>query len=208
MIEVRMPSGPKQLRIKHFKSMAHVPEEGFDAAQDNLVFLAEFLDLNYNHMLDFRAKDIIKMTEIAVKCLARMDLKGKLPKEITLGHNKFTLVDPDKIGIGWHIDFQNCDINKDPVRLACLFYIPQGFNYSDIDENGNLLYPIDSRYEIFEKEFPLDLFIRCAGFFLRKSLISTKRLMVIEIAKKKATKKTSSLLKTLNLFNGKQQLRQ
>lgn len=202
-----MPNGAKELRIKHFKSMTHVPAEGFSNSQDSLPFLAEFLNLNYNQVLDFRQRDVDKMVRLAVKALARMDLTSKLPKEITLGGTKFVLVDPDSIGIGWHIDFKSCSISKDPVRLACLFYVQEGYNYSDVDQNGNITYNIASRYELFEREFPLDLFIRSSNFFLKRSLTSIKRSTVIEIAQKKAKNKISSAIRSLNLLNGKRPLK-
>ena len=203
MIEVKLPNGAKELRIKHFKSMAHVPEEGFNSTLDSLVFLAEFLGLRYNQVLDFKEKDVAKMVFLAVKALARMDLKAKLPAQITLGGRKFDLVNPDTIGIGWHIDFQGSDIAKDPVRLACLFYVPEGFNYSDVDQNGNITHNIASRYDLFEQEFPLELFIRSSNFFLKRSLTSIKRSTVIGIAQSKAKNKVSSLIKSLSLLNGR-----
>jgi hypothetical protein len=207
MIEVRMPNGAKELRIKHFRSMSHVPEEGFKNTQDSLLFLAEFLGLNYNQVLDFRKRDIDKMVMLALKALARMDLKSKLPEHITLGGQKFVLVNPEDIGIGWHIDFKSCSITKDPVRLACLFYVQEGYNYSDVDVNGNITHNIASRYELFEKEFPLDLFIRSSNFFLKRSLTSIKRSTVIEIARNRTKNRISSLIQSLNLLNGKLRLK-
>lgn len=207
MTEVKIPTNAKGLRIKHFASMSYVPQEDFKDEGESLLFLAEFTGLGYNKMLDFTVKDIKKMTATAIKAMASMDLVSPLPKTIKLDGQVFNLVDPDKAGIGWHIDFKNSSIKKDPVRLACLFYLPDGYSYSDVDENGNIKFPIASRYELFEKEFPLDIFIRCANFFLKRSLTSTKRSMVIEIANQKANK-ISMGLKVLNLFNGKRPLKQ
>lgn len=208
MIEVKLPGSQKDLRIKHFKSMANMPENGFRSEQENLVFLAEFLGLTYNQILDFTRKDVHRMTALAMKALSKMDLVSKLPATITLKGQKFCLVDPEMIGIGWQIDFKGASIFKDPVRLACLFYLQEGFNYSSVDENGNITYPIASRQELFEQEFPLDLFIRCANFFLKQSLVSTRKSMVIKIQMSKAKNRTSLVLQAINPFNGKSQLRQ
>lgn len=205
MIEVKMPAGPQDLRIKNFHSMQHIPEGGFKKTRDSILFLAEFTGLKYGQILDFTSSDVDKMTSLAVKALSKMDLISKLPKEIVLKGQTFELVDPEKIGIGWHIDFEGCSIQKDPVRLACMFYVQKGFNYSDVDQNGNITYPIASRYELFEQEFPLDLFIRSSNFFLKRSLTSIKRSMAIEVAKSKASHKISFLLRSLNLFNGRLQ---
>jgi hypothetical protein len=207
MIEARIPTSAKALRIRHFASMAMAPEQDFQTDQDSLLFLAEFTGLGYNRMLDFTIEDVRKMRTVAMTALASMDLVSELPKTITLQGQTFYLVDPEKVGIGWHIDFNNSSIKKDPVRLACLFYLPEGFNYSDVDENGNIKFPIASRHALFAEEFPLDLFIRCSNFFLKRSLTSTARSMVKQIANQKQTNRISTGIKVLNLFNGRRLLK-
>ncbi len=203
MIEIKMPSGAKELRISHFKSMASIPENGFTTMQEKIIFLADFLNIRYNDVLDFTKSDVDKMANLALKAMSKMELNSTLPLEITKQGRVFTLVDPKKIGIGWHIDFEKCDINKDPVRLACMFYVPKGFNYSDVDQNGNTTHNIKSRYDLFEKEFELDLFIRASNSFLKRSLISTKRSMVLEIAKLKTIERIGFLVRNLNPLSGK-----
>lgn len=200
-IEVKMPGSAKDLRIKHFASMAFAPVNDNPTDSEKILFLSTFTGLRYNQCLDFRINDVNKMTALALRAIAQMDLKSKLPKEITIGKQKFYLVDPNKVGIGWHIDMNNSAkknwIKKDPVRLACLFYLPEGFNYSDIDENNNITHPIDSRYQLFADEFPLDLFIRASGFFLSRSLNSMMKSMVV--AKNLSLKQRISLV--TNLIN-------
>lgn len=204
VLEVKMPAGAKDLRIKHFKSLAVVPTEGRMDEQTQILFLADFLGLRYNQILDFRKRDVRKMIELALSAISKMDLTSKLPETITLGGKQFYRADPDKVGIGWQIDFKATQIKKDPVRLACLFYLPVGYNYSDMDVNGNITHPIDSRYELFEQEFPLDLFIRAANFFLIRYLNSMKVSTVAELWRTKAKGRTSSLIRSLNPFSGKQ----
>jgi hypothetical protein len=207
MIEVKMPKGAKELRIKHFKSMSLIPVDGFKQDSDHILFLAEFLGLGYNQMLDFVPSDIGRMSALAVDNISRMDLTSKLPEKIKLDGQTFCLVNPETIGIGWHIDFKSCDINKDPVRLACMFYVQEGFNYSDVDENSNITFPIASRYEVFKEHFPLELFLRSADFFLRRSLESKKKSMVKEVASKSKGRRISSGLEILNLSSGKLRLK-
>lgn len=206
-MEVKIPTTAKGLRIRHFASMAMIPQDGFKEDYDSLLFLAEFTGLGYNRMLDFTLKDIKKMRDTAVKSMATMDIVSQLPKTIRLKDQTFHLVDPDKVGIGWHIDFNKSSIKKDPVRLACLFYLQEGYSYSDVDENGNIKHTIASRYELFKEEFPLDLFIRCSNFFLKRSLTSIERSMVREIAVRKKTNKISSGIRVLNLLSGKRRLK-
>lgn len=196
----------KDLRIKHFKSMPFAPVTEFTHHDEMLFFLSAFTGLRYNQLLDFLEADIKKMTALALSAISKMDLKSKLPDTIILGGKKFYLAQPDKIGIGWHIDFGKCNIEKDPVRMSCLFYLPEGFNYSDIDENNNITHPIDSRYQLFADEFPLDLFIRASGFFLKRSLVSILKQAMIS---KKLTLKerTSLVIKVINPLRGKQVLK-
>lgn len=203
-ITVSIPRSAKDLRIKHFESMALAPVEEFNNPNDGLYFLASFLGLRYNQVLDFTVDDTKKMQALALKALSNLDLISPLPKEIKLNGQKFCLVEPSKVGIGWHIDFKNCNIKKDPVRMACLFYLPAGFNYSDIDENNNITHPIDSRYKLFEEHFPLDLFIRAASFFLKRSLNSTLKSMVV--ANKTSLKNRVSIaVKAISLTSGRPQ---
>lgn len=204
-IVVKISTNAKDLRIKHFKCMAFVPANEFKQAKESLFFLAAFLNLRYNQMLDFKASDIKKMTAAALNALSKLDLVTDLPKELTLAGTTYYLVDPKSIGIGWHIDFNNCSIEKDPVRLACLFYVQKDYNYSDVDANGNIVYPIDSRHKIFEEHFPLNIFIKASGFFLSRSLHSIRKSMVLENQKTKT--KISLIGKILNPLNGRQRLR-
>jgi len=209
IVEARIPTKGKNLRIRHFESMHVLPlEEGFRTIRQRALFLSAFVGQHYNRMLQFKEEEIIKMSDTARTAFARMDVTSELPEKVTLKGQTFCLVDPDKIGIGWHIDFSNCPIAKDPVKLACLFYVQEGYNYSDVDENNNIVYPISSRYELFAEEFPLELFLRSADFFLRKSLKSTKRTLMVKIAAMKMQRRISFLIPHLNPFNGRSRSKQ
>lgn len=198
--------GAGDLRIKHFKSIPFAPVKEFTHHDEQLFFLSAFTGLRYNQCLDFLETDIKKMVALALSAISKMDLKSKLPDVLILGGKKFYLAQPDKIGIGWHIDFGKCNIEKDPTRMACLFYLPEGYNYSDIDENNNITHPIDSRYQLFADEFPLDLFIRAASFFLQRSLDSILKQAMI--SKKLTLKERISLVtKVINPLRGKQVLK-
>lgn len=204
-IEIKMSKNPKDLRIRHFQSMSLAPENGFSHAQEGMFFLASFLGLRYQQLLDFKAADIKRMTGIALAALSKLDLTSALPKEIVIAGTSYYLVEPNKVGIGWHIDFRNCSIIKDPVRMACMFYLQKGYNYSDADENGNIRFPIDSRYKPFEEHFPLDLFIRASGFFLKRSLHSILRTTLIETTQKRV--QISLVARLINPFSGRQPLK-
>lgn len=203
--EIGIPTSPKDLRIRHFRSMAFAPSEGFNRIQEGLLFLASFTGLRYNQLLDFKPDDIKDIQRIALRTLSKMDLVSKLPEEVVLAGTSYYLVHPDKVGIGWHIDFKACNIEKDPVRLACLFYVQKGYNYSDVDENGNITYPIDSRYKVFEEHFPLEIFLRAANFFLKRSLNLVRKSLVIETISMRT--RISLAARVINPLSGKQLLK-
>lgn len=205
-IEVKIPRNADDLRIKHFSAMALAPVGEFTHPNEGLFFLAEFLGLRYNQILDFRVEDVKKMIVHALSAYSKLKLSGDPPKEIRIKGQKFYLAQPDKVGIGWHIDFSKCNIKKDPVRMACLMYLPDGYNYSDIDVNNNITHPIDSRYQLFADEFPLDIFIIAAGFFLKRSVSSILKEMLIS-KKIKLKDKINFVTKAINPFNGKRLLK-
>lgn len=180
VIEVTISTDPKKMRIRQLKAVSLAPVKGFNRIEEALYFLAEFTGLKHHQLLDFKIEDIKTMVVKALEAVASLDLTSALPQTIKIEGTKYCLVDPDKVGIGWHIDFKSCNIEKNPVRMACLFYLPEGFNYSDVDENGNIKYPIDSRHDVFDKHFPLDLFLRCCDFFLQRSLHSMKKQVISE----------------------------
>lgn len=116
------------------------------------------------------------------------------PKEITINGKTYELVNPEKIGVGWHIDWANGDIEKDPVRMACLMYYPKGAIYGEVDAYDNLINPIKDRYKEFENHLPI-INIPRGIQFLQRFVTSTKRYTDKEIMLLKARK--------LNPFNGR-----
>lgn len=203
MIETKMPGSAKDLRIKHFESLSLIPEEGIKTDRQMLTFLSGFTGLKYSQLLHYTPKQLCKMTELAMRAISKLDTASPLPKTLKLKGQNFYLSDPDKIGIGWHIDWSKCNIKKDPVRMACLFYLPENYDYSDQDANGNITHPIASRYDLFAEEFPLDLFMRCSAFFLVKSLRSKRRSMVLQIAERRTQERVSLAIRLINPFSGK-----
>jgi hypothetical protein len=82
----------------------------------------------------------------------------------------YLLVDPSKVGIGWHIDISNSDLQNDPSRLASLMYIEKGTTYGELDENLNMKYSNQERAKLFEEHLPLPDYLNLVSFFLRQSI--------------------------------------
>lgn len=143
--------------------------------------------------IDYR--DIVKMTAHINGLYANFDVNKRPPKDITINGKVYEMVNPEKIGVGWHMDWSHLDIESDPVRMACLMYYPKGAIYGDVDEYDNLLNPIKDRYNDFENHFPLQTFLEASDFFLERFVQSAKRYTGSQILISKARK--------LNPFNGK-----
>ena len=92
-------------------------------------------------------------------------------KEIEVLGQKYELVDPKKVGVGWHIDVSNSDMQSNPARLVALMYIEKGTNYGDLDQNGNMIYSNQEREKIFKQHIPLPIYLNVVSFFLRQSIV-------------------------------------
>jgi hypothetical protein len=194
-IAIKLPKHSKDLRIEHFKCF-----EDYDDFQmevfDKVKFVASFLGRSENFVWSIEKTVFDKTYDHIIKLISGLNPPAKPPQEITIDGMVYELIDPAKAGIGWHQDWSMQDMKKDPVKVACLFYHPKGHYYGEIDRNDNLIHPIRWKREKFEKEFPLELFISCARFFLQNWLESTMKSTRIKIAEKKAEK----LIKRLPSF--------
>jgi len=119
-------------------------------------------------------------------------------KHITINGKDYDLVNLKTPTTGWVIDSSQSDFQKDPVRLACLCYVPSGTRYGEINEDGSLVHPISERHEDFKQHFPLDKFLRLQAFFLRQFATSIERSMVKAKARTKAKRKKARLINGWN----------
>lgn len=200
-MEIRLPKTTKDLRIKHYAPLTN------DEYQENMTlekmaqFVSDVSGVGVNKIKSkVHYKDLLEMFTHVTTLYAGINPSSQPPKEITLNGKVYELVNPEKVATGWHIDFGTCDIEKDPVRLACMFYYPKGSYYGEVDVHDNLIHPIKDRYNVFADHLPLEVFISCCGFFLQSYVKSTRKFTVREIAKSKAM---SAIKKVLSL--GKKQ---
>ena len=200
-MEIRLPKNTEDLRIKHLKALNGIEEEPPRNLNDLIDFVCEFTGEKRSLVEAFTTKgEILKIYEHLLGLFNEFKVMSKPPQTITLKGKEFELINPEKVGIGWHIDFEKSDIKKDPVRVACLFYYPKGEIYGAKDENKNLINPIKDRYNLFENEMQLTTFLECTSFFLRKSTKS----MSASIHQQIASRKTQDLItKFQSYLNGK-----
>lgn len=194
-MDIKLPKSSKDLRIKHLKPIQSDKYLGQLDLHLMVEFISDFTGVSKNKLMRIDYKDIVKMTAHINGLYANFDVNKRPPKEITINGKEYEMVNPEKIGVGWHMDWSHLDIESDPVRMACLMYYPKGAIYGDVDEYDNLLNPIKDRYNDFENHFPLQTFLEASDFFLERFVQSAKRYTGSQILISKARK--------LNPFNGK-----
>lgn len=199
-MEIKLPKKTKDLRIEHFKALQNpyfLTEEKLDI-MDQLEFIHLFSGVSRSKLKQINVNDISKMFSHIVSLYAGIKVE-KPAKEITLNGIEFELVNPEKVGVGWHADFSKGDMKKDAVYFGCLFYFPKGQLYGAVDENDNLLNPIADRYEIIKEHMPLDVFMNASAFFLTK----IKKSMMLSVQKAKTRKVLEKMLSPLGSLGKK-----
>jgi hypothetical protein len=120
------------------------------------------------------ARDIVSAYNTAIGIFGKLNNalakthKQPLPNEIEVNGKQYELVNLDRPNVSFIIDSDKSDFEKDPVRLACMCYVPKGSVYGEMDDAENVIYPIQSRWEDFNEHFDLLLYLRLHAFFLRR----------------------------------------
>jgi hypothetical protein len=177
-MEIKAPKSVKDLRIKHVKALLSDDLLHTDTLEGKLTFISIICSVDRKKLYTVDIQDVNKIFNHCADLFNGINLNDTPPNEITIKGIKYKLVDPYRVSTGWHADWSKCDINKDPVKIACMCYIPIGSNYSELDETGNLKDRISDRYEDFKDEFPLVTFLQVSSFFLRNYAKSINRLTV------------------------------
>lgn len=191
--EIRIPRSKKDLRIRHNKALSNNIVQCPSLAEKS-IFLHELTGTSLHDIRRLSVKDIDKLYRLSILSFAGFKLGSEPPKEIVLDDQTFELVNPHKVASGWHIDWDTISKQDDPVKWACMYYFPKGELYGKDDENGNIINPSSSRYELFKEHFPLQTFLECRAFFLKKYERST-RLQAAKIKGEKMGLKIRSQLR-------------
>jgi hypothetical protein len=163
-INIKAPKTLNDLRIKHLKALTN---EKYQKAMD-LGTIIEFICLITGAKRnDLNKVNISELRKIHEHCIGLFkDFQLTKPKdEIIINGVSYLLVDPSKVGIGWHIDISNSDLQNDPSRLASLMYIEKGTTYGELDENLNMKYSNQERAKLFEEHLPLPDYLNLVSFF-------------------------------------------
>lgn len=166
-VEIRLSKDPGKLRIQHFNVIKEPLLETNDLkSKVNIIHL--YTGLLPSTIRTFPLNEINAMVNTICAQFGKMQIKADPPKEINLDGTTYELINPKKVGIGWHIDFANCNMDQDPVKLACMFYHPKGLKYGDVDENGNMLSTTSDRRLDVEFHMQLSTFMEASAFFLKQ----------------------------------------
>jgi hypothetical protein len=118
------------------------------------------------------ARDVLTTYNGAIKVFDQLsnelakEHKKPLPKEIEVNGKQYELVNLDRPNVSFIIDSDMSDFEKDPVRMACMCYIPKGTVYGEMNDAEDVLHPISSRWDDFNDHFDLLLYLRLHAFFL------------------------------------------
>ena len=169
-IDIKVPKTVGDLRIQHLKALDFSNGKIGKMKIENIIeFLSLVTSATKNELKQINLEDLKDILEHVVKIFT--DYKVNKPKTIiTIEEKEYELIEPKKVGVGWHIDIENSDFEKDPPRLAALMYIEKGTKYGKLDENGNMIYSNQERQKIFERSMPLNCYLDIVSFFLHKSL--------------------------------------
>jgi hypothetical protein len=170
-INIKAPKTINDLRIKHLNALTD-PKFQNDL---NLELMIDFVaSITNAKRSDLRNVYSDKIKEVFTHCvdLFKGFKLGKPSEQIIVAGQLFDLVNPSKVGVGWHIDVSNSDFKAQPSRLVALMYIEHGTVYGELDENKNMKYPAKYRMDLFEEHLPLPTYLNCVDFFLRQSLKS------------------------------------
>lgn len=176
--EIKLPKSRNDLRIKHLSILRNSIFQDKMTYEVACIFVSEFTGVSINEVRNWRLKDIEQVTVHLSNLFSSMDIKSKPEKEITLNGNQYELVDPEKVGVGWHIDFGAIDKVRDTYTFAGVMYVEKGTQYGQVDGNKNIQYPLENRKKEFQEHMPLDVYLRASAFFLTKSLKSTRKSLV------------------------------
>lgn len=202
-VEVKVPKDIHALRCRHLKILTddrlmNITDDlpWRERIQIKIDFVAGMCGITKERAAQFHIDDLNKIYDHCQNIFSQgVTFKKKPQQEITIKGKDYELVNPEKIATGWHIDWDNSNIEVDPVRIACLLYIPKGSTYSAIDESGNLVNRIADRYKDFEEDFPLELLMNASAFFLQRFQRLIDRLAVTNkaLTKREEIKKTFGL---------------
>jgi len=178
-IKLTAPKTLADMRFKHLP--AYMDKQWLEkGAQNDVETVVRFVSIFFGIMpqviktIDW--KDLQKVYGHLMSVFGSFSMKAP-DKQITINGKVYDLVNLKKPTTGWVIDANLSDFQKDPVRLACLCYVPEGTTYGQIDEGGSLIHPIEERHEDFKQHFPLDKFLQLQAFFLRQFATSIDKSM-------------------------------
>lgn len=193
-IEIKIGKRTSDLRIEHYKVIQEPSFTDSPDLQEMIQVIHLYSNVSPSKIRAFTMKEIAKMYGAICKQFAGLTVNNEPPKQLTFNGVKYNLIDPEKVGVGWHQDFASVSIEQ-PTRLAAMFYLPDGVYYGQEDEYGNLVSSIRDRAPIFAEHMELQTFIDACAFFLRKFEKSTR----LYTGKKQAEMKATKILKWMKL---------
>lgn len=187
-----IPKNLNDYRLRHYNAFEKY-NSGIGSDEDKIALIAGITGVPFNVARMIEPKEFNQV-------MKRIDLSfigiklSKPPKEVVIGGKHFTLVDPHKVGMGWHRDFANINRSQHAM-MSAMFYVEKGMKYAQCDEDGNILNSVIDRAKFFETHFPMALYLDASAFFLNKIILSTNVLIQV----KKISLLKNNLVKRLRI---------
>lgn len=190
-IEIKFPKSVYDLRMKHLELFTY--EKLQDFVDGKITKIHEVMKVKCKVLSIASGVDSEKFQLMPINEVNKMfnhvcelisDYSPEpFKKEVVFDNQTYSLVDPSKVSVGWHIDLSSVKQN-DYLNTLALMYIPKGVPYGKTDESLNVLHPIAERRKVFEENFRLVDYLNVNAFFLQKSMQLTKGYTVLIEARK------------------------
>jgi hypothetical protein len=190
-IEIKLPKSVYDLRMKHLELFTY--EKLQDFAEGKEMQMHEVIKIKCKVLSIASGVESEKFQLMPINEVNKMfnhvcelisDYSPEpFKREVTFNNQTYSLVDPSKVSVGWHIDLSSVKQN-DYLNTLALMYLPKDVPYGKTDENLNVLHPISERRKVFEENFRLVDYLNVNAFFLQKSMQLTKGYTVLTEARK------------------------
>jgi len=172
-IKIKIPSSVKSCSLQQLGQWAKAAEgthgdKGFETLNFRVNVVSIFSGVKPEVLRTISFKELCVIYFNIQKMLSNHEIAEPLEEIFVAGKAYKFNKDFTKITTGQVVDMKLLeDIHLNAARAMAILYVENGLKYSEPDEDGIIKNPTSIRADIFEKEFPGDVFLNMLDFFLR-----------------------------------------
>jgi hypothetical protein len=156
-MQIKLPRTINDLRINHVESIAEMDLDKMSVL-DRAVICSQFTGVDVETVRRFAFDDVLTIMNHYFTLIGLYN-SNKLPKDIEVNGIIYCLIDKaEKMPTDWHIDMSGFKM-EDICNVAAFYYIEQGMEYCEMDNNKNILNPVSERSKIFREHLPLPILL-------------------------------------------------